>query len=146
NPEQLLVVKVANVSGFKDHATLLRAWKIVQDAWTGDKRPMLALAGLDSPDRGYENCVRIVPEGGLESTVRFLGSITDVPALLDVCDLTAFSSPGEGMPNGVLECMAAGKAIVASDFPGSRDALGPSAAGVLVRPGDHEGFARILLE
>jgi glycosyltransferase involved in cell wall biosynthesis len=146
NPRQLLVVKVANVSGFKDHASLLRAWKIVQDAWTGDDRPVLALAGVCNADHVFDNCLKIVRDGGLDTTVRFLGSIPDVPSLLQACDLTAFSSPKEGMPNGVLECMAAGKAIVASNLPGIRDALGPDAGDVLVRPGDHVRFAEALLD
>jgi glycosyltransferase involved in cell wall biosynthesis len=143
---QLLVVKVANVTGWKDHATLLRAWKIVQDAWTDGYRPVLALAGFYNPGHVYDNCLRIVREGGLESSVRFLGSVPDVPTLLQASDLTAFSSPKEGMPNGVLECMAAGKAIVASDLPGIRDALGPNVVDVLIPPGDHFRFAHVLLE
>ena len=145
-PGQLLVTKVANLTIYKDHATLLRAWKIVQDAWTGDDNPVLALAGSFAPDAVYNNCCKIVREGGLESTVRFLGSIPDVPALLQASDLTAFSSPHEGMPNGVLECMAARKAIVASDLPGVRDALGPNSDDWLVAPGDHDGFGRKLLD
>src|SRR5262249_35405741 len=44
-PGQHLVVKIANLTSFKDHATLLRGWKIVQDSWPGDQRPILALAG-----------------------------------------------------------------------------------------------------
>lgn len=146
SPGQLLVVKVANVTGFKDHATLLRAWKIVQDAWTGPERPLLALAGRCIPDHVYDNCRKIVLEGGMEPMVRFLGSIPDVPALLNACDLTAFSSPNEGMPNGVMECMAAGKAIVASDLPGVRDVLGPDGKDVIFPPGDHVRLAQILLE
>jgi glycosyltransferase involved in cell wall biosynthesis len=142
-PGQPLVVKVANVTNYKDHPTLLRAWKIVQDAWTEGDRPFLALAGYLSD--AYDECQQISREAGLESTVRFLGGIPDVATLLHACDMTAFSSPKEGMPNGVLECMAAGKAIVASDLPGVRDALGPNAAGVLVPPGDANQFARALL-
>lgn len=142
---QPLVAKIANVTKYKDHATLLRAWKILQDVWTGGERPMLALAGFCEPGPVYDNCLQLVRETGLESTVRFLGSVHDVPALLHACDLTVFSSPKEGMPNGVLECMAAGKAIVASDLPGVRDALGPNAGDILVPPGDHVRFAQLLL-
>jgi glycosyltransferase involved in cell wall biosynthesis len=142
-PSQPLVVKVANVTGFKDHATLLRAWKIVQDAWQGGDKPVLALAGYHADV--YEQCQRVVRDAGMNSTVRFLGGICDVPTLLHACDLTAFSSRNEGMPNAVLECMAAGKAIVASDLPGIRDVLGPNSAGVLVPPGDPERFAATLL-
>jgi glycosyltransferase involved in cell wall biosynthesis len=143
-PGQPLVVKVANLSSFKDHATLLRAWKIVQETWQGDDLPVLALAGgfLDR----YEECRRIVEEAGIESSVRFLGSVPGVATLIHTCDLTVFSSPKEGMPNGVLECMAGGRAIIASDLPGVRDALGRNAAEALVPPGDENAFARRLLD
>jgi glycosyltransferase involved in cell wall biosynthesis len=144
-PGQLLVVKVANITNFKDHATLLRAWKVVQDEWQGRDRPVLALAGYLTEDT-YPECERIVREAGIGSTVRFLGGVTDVPALLNACDMAAFSSRNEGMPNGVLECMAAGKAVVASDLPGIRDALGPDPNDILVPPGDASQFARRLLD
>src|SRR5690348_872778 len=74
---QQLVVKVANITGYKDHATLLRAWKIVQEAWSDDQRPVLALAGSYEPGPIYDNCRQIVQDAGLESTVRFLGSVHD---------------------------------------------------------------------
>lgn len=143
-PDQTVVVKVANVTSFKDHATLLRAWKIVQEEWRDSARPVLVLAGYHADT--YENCRHIVDEAGLDETVRFLGGITDVPALLNASDMAAFSSRNEGMPNGVLECMAAGKAVVASDLPGIRDALGPNARDMLVRPGNVQEFAAKLLQ
>lgn len=142
-PGQLLVVKVANITNYKDHATLLRAWKIVQDAWPANPKPVLAFAG--DFGNAYEECLRIADEAGLYATVRFLGGIVDVPSLLRACDLTVFSSPNEGMPNAVLECMAAGKAVIASDLPGVRDALGSDPGNVLVRPGDVEGFAKHII-
>jgi glycosyltransferase involved in cell wall biosynthesis len=140
---QPLVVKVATISTFKDHMTLLRAWKQVQDAWDGE-RPVLALAGAFYET--YEECRRFVSAAGLESTVRFLGRVTEVPELLEASDMGAFSSPAEGMPNSVLECMMAGRAIVATDLPGVRDALGPGADGVVVPPGDPDAFSRALLD
>jgi glycosyltransferase involved in cell wall biosynthesis len=142
-PGQLLVIKVANITRFKDHATLVRAWKIVQDAWRGDDRPVLALAGYCA--EAYDDCQRFLLESGWDSTVRFLGSINNVPTLIQASDIAVFSSRNEGMPNGVLECMAAGKAIVATDIPGIRDAMGPNANAVLVPAGDAESFAATLL-
>jgi glycosyltransferase involved in cell wall biosynthesis len=139
----MLVVKVANISMYKDHPTLLRAWKLVQDKWRGADKPVLALAGHQA--NRYDECLRLVSETGLESAVRFLGSVTDVPALIQAADLTVFSSPAEGMPNGVLECMAAGKAVVASDLPGIRDILGAENNACLVPPGDAARFAEKLL-
>ena len=144
-PGQPLVVKVANVTNRKGHTTLLRAWQIVQENWTGTERPFLALAGLIAHDDVHAECDRIMRDGNFLSTVRFLGSIPDVPSLIAACDLAVLSSWTEGMPNGVLECMAAGKAVVASDLPGIRDALGPDAE-TLASPGDVNAFASLLLD
>jgi glycosyltransferase involved in cell wall biosynthesis len=144
NPGQLLVVKVATISSFKDHMTLLRAWKQVQEAWPDGERPVLALAGAFYDT--YEECHQFVAAAGLEPTVRFLGRVKEIPELLDACDMAAFSSPAEGLPNSVLECMAAGRAIVATDLPGVRDALGSGAEEVIVGGGDADSFARRLLD
>jgi glycosyltransferase involved in cell wall biosynthesis len=140
---QQLVSKLANLTSFKDHATLLHAWSVVQQQWNGKDRPVLALAGYFG-DR-YDECRRIVAEHGMEATVRFLGGVTDVAGLVHASDVAAFSSRQEGMPNGVLECMAAGVPVVATDLPGVRDALGHHAENVLVSPGDAADFARRLL-
>lgn len=143
--DQLLAIKIANLTIRKDHATLLRAWKLVQDAWDNhSSRPVLALAGRHCDT--YTDCQRIVREAGISSTVRFLGGISDVPSLVHGTDLAVFSSHSEGMPNGVLECMAAGKPVVATDLPGIRDALGARAGEVLVPPGDAEALARKMLD
>lgn len=140
---ELLVVSVANLTKHKDHATLLAAWKAVQENWTGDGRPVLALAGAFG--NAYRDCQRFVHEASLEGVVRFLGSISDVPALLEACDLAVFSSRNEGMPNSVLECMAAGKAVIASDLPGIRDIMGTCGADTIVAPGDTHAFTEKLL-
>jgi glycosyltransferase involved in cell wall biosynthesis len=144
SPEQLMVVKIANLSVFKDHATLLRAWRMVQDAWQDGEAPVLVMAG--ARDNNVEECERMIRELDLASAVRLPGSVSDIAGLLHACDMTAFSSRKEGMPNAVLECMAAGKAVVASDLPGVRDGLGADAAGLLVSPGDAAGFATLLLD
>ena len=143
-PNELLVVKIANVTGFKDHLTLLRAWKIVQENWRDDNRPFLALAGTCYFDEVYSECLRTVREARLDSTVEFLESIPNVATLISSSDLGVFSSRNEGMPNGILECMAAGKAVVATDLPGVRDALGANAVNI-APPGNEDALARKIL-
>jgi glycosyltransferase involved in cell wall biosynthesis len=140
---QPLVLKVADVTRDRDHATLLRAWKIVQNSWPGGERPILALAGTLGD--AYPEARRISREAGVESTIQFLGGVHEIGALIQASDLAVFSSRSEGMPNGVLECMAAGKAVIASDLPGIRDALGANADEVLASPGDPDRFAHLLM-
>jgi glycosyltransferase involved in cell wall biosynthesis len=135
---------VANLTSNKDHATLIRAWRIVVDRLRADgRRSILALAGQfgDTHDalRGLASAL------DLDAKVRFLGQVGDVAGLLHAADLGVFSSPSEGCPNGVLECMAAGLAVVGSDIDGIREAIGKSGARYLAQPGDHEQFAALIL-
>lgn len=56
--------------------------------------------------------------------IRFPGQVDDVPGLLAASDMAVFSSKAEGCPNAILECMASGLAVVATDIPGIREAVG----------------------
>jgi glycosyltransferase involved in cell wall biosynthesis len=128
-------VMVANLTKAKDHATVIRAWRLVLDGYSGPKRPLLFLAGLPVTT---EAMIRgLTAELGLEVSVRLLGQAKDVTGLLDACDLGVFSSSREGFPNGVLEPMAAGLAVVASDITGTREVLGDGNPGLVPfgRPG-----------
>jgi glycosyltransferase involved in cell wall biosynthesis len=61
---------------------------------------------------------------GLEGRVRFLGGREDVADLYRAADLLVFPSRAEGCPNAVLEAMASGLPVVATDVPGNREAVG----------------------
>lgn len=56
---------------------------------------------------------------GVTDCVQFLGLRRDIPELLAAFDLYVFPTLKEGFPNALLEAMAAGCAVVASDFPGN---------------------------
>lgn len=143
-PAQRLVAKVSQISNARDHATLLGAWKIVEERWHDGPAPVLALAGAFGD--AYPACQEIILKNGMDSTVRFLGEISDVPGLLRASDLVLFSSINEGMPTAILEGMVAGKAIIATNLPGMRDALGPNANDMLVPPRSPEALAERILE
>jgi glycosyltransferase involved in cell wall biosynthesis len=78
---------------------------------------------------------------GISPRVHFAGFRADVPEILAASDVLLLPSRWEGMPNVVLEAMAAGKPIVATDVEGVGEALGPAAAQQVVRPGHAEAFA-----
>ena len=74
--------------------------------------------------------------------VHFLGHRGDVPRLLPHLDVLWSTSGYEGQSNAVMEAMAAGVPIVATDIPGTRDLVLPERTGYLVPVGDRAGFAR----
>jgi glycosyltransferase involved in cell wall biosynthesis len=142
-PNDFVACMVANLSSYKDHAGLLRAWRYVLDRTPPLNQPTLLLAGRAS-DKELE-LKALCFDLGLGSSVRFMGFVNDVAGLLKASDLCVFSSHGEGMPNGVLEGMAAGLAVVAVDDPSVREALGPYGADLLTHRGDAESLGTKIL-
>lgn len=133
-------VMVANIHRYKDHATLVRAWQLVCRGYAAAE-PTLLLAGREADTDSLKALIRDL---GLEARVRFLGQVKDVASLLHAADIAVFSSDNEGTPNGVLEAMAAGLAVVATDIPGCRDALGERYA-YLIPKRNPEAFAASIL-
>ena len=68
--------------------------------------------------------IRETQAHGLEDAVTFLGGRADLADLYRAADLFVFPSRGEGCPNAVLEAMASGLPVVATDVAGNREVLG----------------------
>ena len=73
--------------------------------------------------------------------VHLLGSRPDVPSLLRSADVFVFPSRTEGLPNALLEAMAAGLPIVSTDVPGCRDLIDHERTGLLVPYGDTDSLS-----
>lgn len=142
--DSFVACMVANLRQPKDHLTLIQAWKIVVDTCsTNGKQAVLLLAGKFMET--YPQAQALTREMHLEEHVRFLGQVRDVPSLLTAADLGVFSSRHEGSPNGVLECMAAGLPVAATDIPGIREVVGPEGEAFLSPSGDAARFAQNIL-
>jgi glycosyltransferase involved in cell wall biosynthesis len=74
--------------------------------------------------------------------VHFLGERGDVPRLMPHFDVLWSTSGYEGQSNAILEAMAAGVPVVATDIPGTRELVLSDATGYLVPVGDRAGFAK----
>jgi glycosyltransferase involved in cell wall biosynthesis len=73
---------------------------------------------------------------GLTDRVIFTGLRSDVPALLSAVDVSVMPSLNEALSNVLLESMAAGAAVVATDVGGTAEALVDGNNGVLIPPGN----------
>lgn len=77
----------------------------------------------------------------LTNDVLLLGQRDDVPSLLRSADVFVFCSRTEGLPNSLLEAMAAGVAVVTTNVPGCRDVIQDGHTGLLAEPGSPEAIA-----
>lgn len=107
-----------------------------------DPRAHLVLVG-DGPLRA--TLERQIASRNLGSRVHLLGARNDVPALLRAADVFVFPSRTEGLPNALLEAMAAGLPIVTTDVPGCRDLVEHGSTGLLVPFGDATSLASAIL-
>jgi glycosyltransferase involved in cell wall biosynthesis len=78
---------------------------------------------------------------GITDRVHFLGYRRDTAALLHCADVFLLPSRVEGLPLSVLEAMAAGVPVVATDIPGTREAVEHDVTGLLVPARDAEALA-----
>jgi glycosyltransferase involved in cell wall biosynthesis len=88
---------------------------------------------------------RQVAELGLDQHFLFLGRRDDVPRILACCDIGVLPSRAEGLPNAVLEYLAAGLPTVASRVGGNAEILQEGKTGLLVPPEDSAALAEALL-
>ena len=119
-----LISMIANITDRKDHTTLIQAWRIVIDTCknSGKVLPFLVMAGRK--DNMYDTLRLISFDLRLSDHIAFVGALNPVQDLIERSHFCVFSSNLEGCPNGVLECMERGKAVVGTNISGVRQALG----------------------
>lgn len=113
----------------KGQGVLLEALAIVINS---GRRVHLYLAG-DGPD---EDLLRQQAfELGIAGSVTFSGVVEDMVAFMADIDIVVLPSLWEGMPNVLLEAMAAGKPLVATNLPGIEEMVQNGTSAVLCEPG-----------
>jgi L-malate glycosyltransferase len=91
------------------------------------------------------NFERQVADRGLQANFSFLGRREDVPQILACGDIAVLPSKAEGLPNAVLEYLAAGLPTVASRVGGNSEIVQDGITGLLVPPEDSSALAEALL-
>ncbi|MFN8060129.1 MAG: glycosyltransferase [Vicinamibacterales bacterium] len=136
--DEYVIGTVGRLVPVKDQENLLRAFAEVARRVASAR---LVVVG-DGPLRAdLEGQARAL---GLNERVQWLGSRLDVELLLKGFDVFVLSSKSEGMSNTMLEAMASGVPVVATDVGGARELVVPGETGVLVPACDAGALAEPL--
>ncbi|MEM7339987.1 MAG: glycosyltransferase [Actinomycetota bacterium] len=141
-----LVGTVARLSPQKDLGTLLTGFARARrdlERIAPDGPPSLVIIG-GGPDH---DALRTRTSAlGLDEYVRFLGPRADAAALVAGFDLFALSSRWEGLPRSIVEAVAAGVPVVATDVGGVSELIDHGRTGRLVAAGDADAIANALVD
>ena len=133
------IVVVGNLIPYKGYADLIDA---IAQLKPRDRPARFLLVGEDrgiGADLAARACAR-----GVADRIAFLGSREDVAKILAAADGFVLPSHEEGFSNALLEAMAAGMPIVATDVGGNGEALEGGRLGTLVPPRDPAALAHAI--
>ncbi|WP_261302569.1 glycosyltransferase family 4 protein [Paenibacillus andongensis] len=134
-PDDILLFYAAEFNTNKNQQLLLRALASVKDDVPNVK---LLLAG-----EGHlkKQCQELAKEIGIADQVDFLGFRNDIDRLLPMCDIAVASSLREGLPVNIMEAMACGLPIIASENRGHRELVHSDQNGWITAPNDQAAMA-----
>jgi sugar transferase (PEP-CTERM/EpsH1 system associated) len=138
-PEDFVVINVAALFDVKAQEVLLKAAAPILEQ---NRRTIFLIAG-EGPREAYLK--QLAMETGIANHVRFLGFRDDVPSLLRAADVFVLCSNFEGLPLSVIEAMATGLPVVATNVGGIAELVEHGTSAYLVPPKDPRTLARGIL-
>jgi glycosyltransferase involved in cell wall biosynthesis len=142
-PDRPVILSVGRLSREKDHATLLEAASLLHKRFA----PHLVIVG-EGPER--PRIEKKIASLGIGSAVTLTGQQTSAEPYYGIANVAVLSSLSEGSPNALLEAMAAGVPVVATDVGGVPEIAVRDDTALLVQPGDPgelaESMGRLIRE
>ncbi len=135
--KDLVIGTVGRVEEQKGHIFLLEAFTKLRQRPDGQRLKLL----LVGDGRLLSQLKEVTERLGISEAVRFPGNIPELADVYRAIDLFAMPSLWEGLSLAMLEAMAAGLPMVATEVGGARDVLGDNQWGLLVPPHDAAALA-----
>ncbi len=124
----LVVGMVATFNHFKDYDTYLHAAMRI----LGCRRDVTFLCIGNGDSTFYQQLTKDFPQ------ILYLGKQTKVESIMNVCDIGVLTTYGEGISNALMEFMALGKPVIATDKGGTIELVDDQQSGFLVMVSDIE--------
>ena len=124
----IVILMISNLKHYKGHEDLFHALAKIKSkmpaAWK------LLLAGRDDGCKDYLK--KLGDKLAINENIEFLGERTDIPEIIRLSDIGVQPTYEEGFSNSILEMMAGGLAVIATDVGGNGEAIVDNDCGFLV--------------
>lgn len=137
-PNNFILCSIGELNQNKNHQIVLEALHKINN-----KNIKYLIVGT-----GYlkEKLLQKAKEFNLENQVIFLGFRNDIYEILKVSDVFIFPSHREGLSRSLMEAMAMGKPVIASNIRGNRDLINDNSGGLLFNPTDANELSEYITE
>jgi sugar transferase (PEP-CTERM/EpsH1 system associated) len=132
--DDVVIGSVTRFSSIKDPLNLVEAFIALKRGGAPGRLVMIGDGEL------HQRAVRSLANAGLDAERSLPGSRDDIPAQLHAMDIFVLGSLREGISNTILEAMASGLPVVATDTGGNKELIASGVNGVLVPPGDRKAL------
>ena len=138
NDKDFVVLMIAEINKNKNHIQLINAMNILKDKYPNIK---VLCIGDGTLKESVEKQINLK---NLQNNIFMLGYRLDVNKLINISDIGILLSYREGLPRNIMEFMACGRKVIATDIRGCRDLVCNDSVGTLVNVGDYEETAKAI--
>jgi sugar transferase (PEP-CTERM/EpsH1 system associated) len=141
NPDSFVIGIVGRLDRVKDHETLFRAFRILSESNPSRNLHMLVVGIGPLKNR----LMTLSKELRISSRTTFTGERFDLGEWYRCMDVYVLPSIAEGISNTILEAMACGLPVIATNVGGNQEIVKNGRTGFLFTPGNYQGLAEKLL-
>lgn len=136
--DDFVVIMIAELNENKNQIQLIKALEVMKD-----RCPKIKAIFVGEGDK-LQELKEESRNRGVSDKVLFLGFRNDVNELINISDIGVLLSYREGLPRNIMELMANGRKVIATNIRGCRDLVCNDNVGTLVEVGDYEGTAKAI--
>lgn len=136
--KDFVVLMIAEINKNKNHIQLINAMDILKDKYPNIKVLFIGDGTLK------ESLEKQIILRNLQNNIFMLGYRLDVNKLINISDIGILLSRREGLPRNIMEFMACGRKVIATDIRGCRDLICDETIGTLVNVDDYESTAKAI--
>jgi glycosyltransferase involved in cell wall biosynthesis len=137
-PGKTLITTAGNIRRVKGHDIFIKAAAAILPRFPDVS---FSIAGAVLEQDYFAELQSLVQDLNLSRHFTFAGNVDDLKQYLSAADIFVLPSRSEGFSNAIVEAMAAGLPVVATDVGGNAEAVKEGASGFLVPPENPEALA-----
>ncbi|MFW0893124.1 glycosyltransferase family 4 protein [Clostridium perfringens] len=136
--DDFVVIMIAELNENKNQIQFIKAMELLKNRY-----PNIRAISVGEGHK-FEELQKEINNRVLKNNFKLLGFRTDINELINISDIGILLSHREGLPRNIMELMANGKKVIATNVRGCRDLVCNENIGSLVEVGDFEETARLI--